>query len=126
MEMEKCKVAEEQIQVAEHVHYNMGPATQDKQIGHTRGLPLAVGGAVEVGREDYLQLAHGKEVAVAKSYKEEGASIPKHYWLLGGLVVRCSGMKRIRHHVSRVSLLLRIGSLSLMSFNLLKALLTGC
>ncbi|KAA8538808.1 hypothetical protein F0562_025500 [Nyssa sinensis] len=72
MEMEKCKEAEEHIQVAERVHYNMGPATQDKQIGHTRGLPLAVGGAVEVGREDYLQLARGKEVAAAKSHKEEG------------------------------------------------------
>ena len=51
METEWCKEAEEQFPAADLVHCNMGHATRDTQVVHTRGSRLAAVADVEVGTE---------------------------------------------------------------------------
>lgn len=67
MEMEWCKEAEDELQVAGLVHCNMDHATQDMPVGHTRGLLAAAAGVVVVlGREGHhLELLRGMEEVVA-------------------------------------------------------------
>lgn len=51
MELEWYKEDEEQIQAVVHGHCSMGLATQDRQVGHTRGLQVAAVGHEEVDME---------------------------------------------------------------------------
>ena len=72
MDLEQCKQAEQEIQVVDHGHCSMGPATLDTQVDHTPGS-LVVAEPVEVGKEHQEQGAYDKEVAAVVLYKgEEG------------------------------------------------------
>lgn len=44
MELEWCKVVEEQIQAVVHEDCSMGLANLDKQVDHTRGSQVAAAG----------------------------------------------------------------------------------
>lgn len=77
MEMEWCKEAEDELQVAGLVHCNMDHATQDTLVGHTRGLLAAAVGVVAVlGTEGHhLELLRSMEEEVAAGawcHKEKG------------------------------------------------------
>ena len=66
MGTELCKEAWEWIPVEDHVRYSTGPATQDKQVDHTRGqLLVAAVGPAEVDSD--------KVAAAVGTHKGEGA-----------------------------------------------------
>lgn len=62
MEMEWYKEAEDQKQVAVHVHCSMDHAIQDTRVGHTRGLPEAADGPEGVGMGRLMLVEFGTEV----------------------------------------------------------------
>lgn len=67
----QCKEAEAQLRVAVEVHYSMDPATQDMQVGHTRGFVEAVVDAEDADMVD-LDPENCKAVqAVVENHKEE-------------------------------------------------------
>lgn len=65
-DLEQCTEAQGEIQVVVHGHCNKGPATLDRQVGHTPGL-LDVE-PVGVGREHQEQ-GYDREVVVVMLYK---------------------------------------------------------
>lgn len=75
MEKGRCKEAEPQLRVAVEVHYSMDPATQDMQVGHTRGQVEAVVDVEDVAVDENmvdLDLENGKAVqVVVENCKEE-------------------------------------------------------
>lgn len=75
MEKGQRKETEAQLRLAVEVHYSMDPATQDMQVGHTRGQVEAVvdveDAAVDVNMVDH-DLENGKSVqVVVENCKEE-------------------------------------------------------
>ncbi|KAH7571031.1 hypothetical protein JRO89_XS05G0242400 [Xanthoceras sorbifolium] len=57
--------------VAVHGRCSMGPATLGRQVGHSRGLPVAVAGPVAVGKEQQVQGHHGRDATAVGHHRGE-------------------------------------------------------
>ena len=73
MVMEWYKEAVEEIQAAAAAHGRCStvPATLGRQVGHSRGLLVAVVGLAEVGKEQQAQGQHGRDVIAVGRHREE-------------------------------------------------------
>lgn len=74
--MELYKEVEAEIQVVVHGHCSKAPATQGRQVGHSR-LVVAVAADVEVGRKQLVQRGNSKDVMIVVGGRrgEEGGHI---------------------------------------------------